>query len=206
MIGTERTRMSRDPNMRGRHPTGNRLFLVARKSQVGGRIMKKKKKSRGKRDCVRRQRIFSKDARKKKKRDTNAGAVETREERKQATSAAFTEDLPAEMVVAILKAVETVDGPACRRVCRLWRALWAQGRRGRGCRTSHKYCSKRDYMGTMAKRGRLKTLRWARTSGCPWTCDAAAANGHLKVLRWARAPTGAHGTSGHAPGRRQTAI
>ena len=43
---------------------------------------------------------------------------------------------------------------------------------------------------TLAYYGRLETLQWARTNGCPWDediCANAAMRGHLEVLQWARA-------------------
>ena len=40
-----------------------------------------------------------------------------------------------------------------------------------------------------ASGGRLETLQWLRSQGCPWdqyTCAWAATHGHLKCLQWAR--------------------
>ena len=40
-----------------------------------------------------------------------------------------------------------------------------------------------------AEGGYLEILKWARGNGCPWdesTCSNAAQGGHLEVLKWAR--------------------
>lgn len=87
----------------------------------------------------------------------------------------------------ILEWVEPIDGPACRRVCWLWRHLCAEGR---NAHKRHVCCTGTAYMRTLADRGRLEVMRWARTNGCPWslfTCSRAASSGHLKVIKWARA-------------------
>lgn len=104
--------------------------------------------------------------------------------------------MPNEITAMILDNLDWVDAVAATWVSRQWRQLLTTGRwRDRRPRSSH--WNARVYMATVASRGHLEVLRWARENGCPWDdgpCTEAVKHGHLEVLKWARTNGCAWGT------------
>ena len=108
--------------------------------------------------------------------------------------------LPCEMVAYIL-ALTTQQVPAkkgysrdwvsvivCRVVCRLWRSL-VPPPSPRRTPNHEEIPFFFKFASTVAFRGHLSLLQWARANDCPWdpsTCAKAARGGHLEVLKWAR--------------------
>ncbi len=84
--------------------------------------------------------------------------------------------LPNELVLYILcQHVKPIWQVVCKSVCQRWHLLLLNQR-----------LPLPDYTITLAKKGRLGVLQWARSQGCPWderTCAIAAEGGHLEMLK-----------------------
>ncbi|AVK76061.1 F-box incomplete domain containing protein [Pandoravirus neocaledonia] len=99
------------------------------------------------------------------------------------------EDLPCEMLSAILARLEACDQFVCALVSPLWRAVALENLTSskRGQRQTAK---RRTFLAEAARAGRMDLAQWAVGAGCPWDDDAcveAARYGHLELLAWMQA-------------------
>ncbi|AGO84791.1 Ankyrin repeat domain containing protein [Pandoravirus salinus] len=93
------------------------------------------------------------------------------------------EDLPAELVDAILCLVGTL--PHVRVVCKSWRDTLDHLVVGGRCRR----LASGDYLGLLARWNLKEMILWARDQGHPWdakACAGAARGGHFDLLAWLR--------------------
>ncbi|AVK75077.1 Ankyrin repeat domain containing protein [Pandoravirus quercus] len=94
-----------------------------------------------------------------------------------------------ELVECIYVATHAADRPAFRRVCRKWRDAASRVRALSGVQHTATRDDARAFVNTLARSGRIATLKWAHAEGCPLDsrmCVAAASGGHVEVLDWAR--------------------
>ncbi|AJF97500.1 ankyrin repeat protein [Pandoravirus inopinatum] len=81
------------------------------------------------------------------------------------------DDLPPELVDAILDQVTPVDRVVCAHVSRAWRAVAM----ARATRNRTETRSKVDFLSAAVRCGYWRLVEWAREHGCRWTPDVATA-------------------------------